>query len=301
MTKREWAFWTIIVFILFLAFDSLSQETVDTAKVNIRIDKPGNLQFKVITKIEFVFSPDSLPPDTIPPEPPDSLEPEIWEGLICKYYELPNIRTMPDFAQHTPKKKMIVREINRSMRERSENYAITFEGMVNVPVTGAYWFVVRGDDGFILYVDGQKIIDENRIQAPIQKDADIDLVEGWRDFRLEFFQGGGGAKLQLWWITPGSLVKLPIPAVNFGYLNIAYNPDHYQYILSWNPNTEDDLSGYKVLHDGSAGWSEVDCKSPFWEFDYLDTGIGLRYFQVFAYDFWQNFSMGSEIVSTWIR
>jgi hypothetical protein len=75
---------------------------------------------------------------------------------------------------------------------------------VVAPTTGTYAFAALADDGVRLWVDGKQLIDAWKGQGPTWYEGSLPLEAGKRyDLKLEYFQGGGGARLQLAWTPPG--------------------------------------------------------------------------------------------------
>jgi hypothetical protein len=64
---------------------------------------------------------------------------------------------------------------------------------------GTYRFTVTSDDGVRLYIDGQKELDEWRMQGSTTFDVDVVLSEGYHKVIMEYFENGGDAIVQLSW------------------------------------------------------------------------------------------------------
>ena len=86
----------------------------------------------------------------------------------------------------------------------TQNYSVRWTGSVVPPKTGQYTFAAGGDDGVRLWIDGAQVIDDwsihqyrERTSPPIQLEAGKPV-----QVKLDFFQGGGGAKCTLKWIPP---------------------------------------------------------------------------------------------------
>ena len=86
--------------------------------------------------------------------------------------------------------------------DRSVNYAVQFDGFVNVASDDFYQFVVNSDDGAVLEIDDEVVIDNDGNHAPQVIAGHIPLRRGLHKFRLRYFQGEGGSSLGVSW--PGS-------------------------------------------------------------------------------------------------
>ena len=93
------------------------------------------------------------------------------------------------------------------------NWSATWTGKIQPLSTGKYTFYTNTDDGVRLTVNGQKIIDNWTYHAPTddQGTVSMTLIAGRRyTFKLEFFQGGGGSVMHLYWSAPG-ISKTVVP------------------------------------------------------------------------------------------
>ncbi|NBX17620.1 MAG: hypothetical protein EBR09_09665 [Proteobacteria bacterium] len=71
------------------------------------------------------------------------------------------------------------------------------------PLTGAYKFKIHSDDGAILFIDNQKIIEHDGQHPPSAKEGTVTLTAGSHTFRILYFQGPATfIALQLFWTPP---------------------------------------------------------------------------------------------------
>lgn len=66
---------------------------------------------------------------------------------------------------------------------------------LTTPSTGFYTVLLTVDDGARVYLDGERILDTWREQPPTRYSATVYLEAGPHDWRVEYFQGAGGAQL----------------------------------------------------------------------------------------------------------
>ena len=79
-----------------------------------------------------------------------------------------------------------------------------WSGEIVAPVAGEYTLGVRGDDGFRLFVNDQKVIDDWTVHAPETRNYTVTLTAGQAlPIRLEYFQAEQGAEVSLQWKQPG--------------------------------------------------------------------------------------------------
>ena len=87
----------------------------------------------------------------------------------------------------------------------NDNFAARWTGTLIAPATGTYTFWTTTDDGVRLWIGGATLINKWQPQSPTTWSATLNLVAGQRYlFRMDYFEGGGGAEAKLEWQVPGS-------------------------------------------------------------------------------------------------
>lgn len=97
--------------------------------------------------------------------------------------------------------------------ERDERFAVTLEGWLRVPADGLYEFALSSDDGSVLWIDGQKGVDNDGYHGPDAKQGVAALRAGLHRVKVVMFQGTGAKTLSLGWRPTGALAFAPIPAM----------------------------------------------------------------------------------------
>jgi hexosaminidase len=82
---------------------------------------------------------------------------------------------------------------------RSSGYGISFDGFLSVPADGYYRFAVESDDGSILEIDDEVVVDNDGNHASRIVTGHIPLRHGLHRFKLGYFQADGGATLRVGW------------------------------------------------------------------------------------------------------
>jgi autotransporter-associated beta strand protein len=80
-------------------------------------------------------------------------------------------------------------------------------GTSPVPVN----FATTSDDGSMLYIDGNAVVNNNNFQPPTKATGLASLTPGLHAIDVEFYQGGGGASLDVQWDTSGGTNFVDIP------------------------------------------------------------------------------------------
>ena len=92
------------------------------------------------------------------------------------------------------------------------NFACLFEGNLEIEEDGYYIFVLSSDDGAKLYLDDKLLIDLDGLHGMGNGNTYIvPLEKGFYPIRVAYFQGEGGAGLNLLYLTPNTMRPKPIP------------------------------------------------------------------------------------------
>ncbi len=85
----------------------------------------------------------------------------------------------------------------------TEHVALTFEGYFEVPADDVYRFVLASDDGSALWIDDQRVIDNDGLHGVLEKTGHAALAKGLHWIEVEWFNKTGGAELDLGWAALG--------------------------------------------------------------------------------------------------
>jgi glucose/arabinose dehydrogenase len=144
-------------------------------------------------------------------EPDNVLSPSA--GLNFNYYE-GSWSTLPDFNTSSPLKTGTTSTPDLSARNRTEDYAFTFSGYIDVPSDGLYHFYTNSDDGSKLFIGNLLIVNNDGLHGAQEKSGAIGLKKGKHPVTIQFFQHLGGAVLSVSYDGPG-IAKQSIPSTAF--------------------------------------------------------------------------------------
>ena len=117
----------------------------------------------------------------------------------------------------------------------ADHFSIRWTGVIKPLQTGSYVFDVRGDDGFRLWVNNQKIIDLWSDHAATIQEATLNLNAGQLyPVRLEFYEDAGLAEITFGWNSGESAFKEAADA--------AANSDVAIVCVGFNSNLESEGS-----------------------------------------------------------
>lgn len=133
------------------------------------------------------------------------------QGITGNVFELPaNTKKLPDLDAMTPVAKVVVSNLDiperawssgfPGVRDLVEWFAISFRGRLIVEEGGQCSFKLTSDDGANLYLDGQKLIDNDGLHPTRSRTGSAHLTAGEHDFRVDYYQGPRyHITLQLYW------------------------------------------------------------------------------------------------------
>jgi mono/diheme cytochrome c family protein len=138
-------------------------------------------------------------------------------GLQFSYYE-GSWSKVPDFDKLTPKVEGEAKGFDLSAVAKKDgkkptgNFGVRFRGLIEVARPGRYHFWTHSDDGSVLRIDGEVVVDNDGIHAPQEKAGTVELTKGRHAIEVGFVQGPGGYELAVRWQPPGAKERSPIPA-----------------------------------------------------------------------------------------
>lgn len=152
--------------------------------------------------------------EAITKKPPESAlnisAEELAPGLIAKYYY--SIECIGDpFLSRVENDAVSFVYHDETKKPYRSPFGIEWEGYLSVKQKGAYQFATNSDDGSVVYLDGNMIVDNDDIHAARYISAVVPLEAGFHRIRIRYFDGGGGAVMEFFWRPPGEKESL-VPA-----------------------------------------------------------------------------------------
>lgn len=135
----------------------------------------------------------------------------------------------------TPEKEYFDTKISHSWlysrnaeKQPETNFSIRWSGVLAPTVSDEYSFEVSGDDGYRLYINGKQVINEWRSEQYRRTKYSCPLEAGKQyDIRLDYFQAGGDARVNMVWEQQHAktnpliekLNKADLVVASFGYFD----------------------------------------------------------------------------------
>ena len=192
---------------------------------------------------------ENMPPVTIPTE--NLRAPGGEQGLAVQYYaginfDTPKGREIDPIVDHDWPGPPLAGPPGGL--DGVNNFSARWEGFIVAPETGEYEIGVEGDDGFRLFLDGKKVVEDWNQSAARYKNTMIRLEKGQRvPLKLEFFQGGGDRVVRLAWRTPSDIRKIEAMKNDVDLSYETYLPEGADWFDFWS--NEDFKGGRTVTRD----------------------------------------------------
>ena len=90
-----------------------------------------------------------------------------------------------------------------------ETFSVEWNGKIKIERKGNHTFETISDDGSLLYIDDQLVVDNGRGGAARSKTGSIHLEAGYHSIKIKYFQNRGVKEHKVNWKPPGKS-KQPI-------------------------------------------------------------------------------------------
>jgi hypothetical protein len=131
-------------------------------------------------------------------------------GTNYKYYEGTMTRTA-HIAKGTLVEQGVMPEPTIANARLTDHYGYIFEGYVNVPADGIWEFMTKTDDGSVMYVDGQLVVDNDGGHAEVMASGRIALAKGFHKYQILYFEDYEGEAFSWGWKAPGQTEFTAVP------------------------------------------------------------------------------------------
>ncbi|MGL4852802.1 MAG: GH92 family glycosyl hydrolase [Phocaeicola sp.] len=133
-------------------------------------------------------------------------------GTSYSYYE-GLYQKVADIEKSPLIEKGILGEPSIAGAKQKDHFAFIFSGLIQVPEDGIYTFQTRSDDGSILLINDEKVVDNDGSHAAIPATGRVALKKGFHSYKLYYFEDYEGEHLSWSWQTPSDSKLAPIPAI----------------------------------------------------------------------------------------
>ena len=134
----------------------------------------------------------------------------LQKGLSYQYFESEKMN-MSVLKENAAVKQGVADMVSINVKQRKEKYGLVFEGYIKIEKTAGYTFFTTSDDGSILEIDGQLIVNNDGNHGFEEKEGKCFLEKGYHMIKLSYFDSGGGNNL-LFSYQPIGQTKTEVPA-----------------------------------------------------------------------------------------
>ena len=129
----------------------------------------------------------------------------MLNGLSCNYFKGASYIKPNTDSTFTTTGFYVPKEIN------APSFALIYQGYIRVPETGIYSFYLTCDDGGILKINNELVVDNDGLHSALEKSGQAALGKGLHPIVLKFIEGGGGYRLTLKYSKDGApLQDIPV-------------------------------------------------------------------------------------------
>lgn len=131
------------------------------------------------------------------PLSPILLESKLQKGLKYDYYVLDEVLlTTKDLYKLEIDTSGVVEEIKYPDWEMPQLFGLIFRGYIKVKKTGVYSFYTNTNDGSMLYIHNQEVVNNDGPHGERERTGQIALDVGYHPIKVEYKQIGGGKHLE---------------------------------------------------------------------------------------------------------
>lgn len=93
----------------------------------------------------------------------------------------------------------------------NDHFGFEFEGLINIEQAGTYTFELGSDDGSVLWINDEIVVNHDGDHSHTVKSGNKDLEVGQHLIKVRYFEIGGGESLELKYSGPGITNLISIP------------------------------------------------------------------------------------------
>ena len=135
----------------------------------------------------------------------------VQNGTSYKYFE-GTFQKVADMEKTPLVESGIMPEPSIKGARQEDHFGYIFSGLINVPEDGVYTFQTRSDDGSVLYIDHELVVNNDGSHAAIPATGFIALKKGVHPYMLYYFEDYEGEHLSWAWKLPSAKELAPVPA-----------------------------------------------------------------------------------------
>ena len=129
---------------------------------------------------------------------------DVPRGLNYSYYEAVNMTSLTQIQSLAPAKTGVSSFFDISVRDRSENMVLRWQGKINITTAATWTFYANSDDGSTLAIDGSQIVANDTDGNQHEKSGTKALTVGWHDIDVKWRKHtNANSRLTISYARPG--------------------------------------------------------------------------------------------------
>jgi len=131
-------------------------------------------------------------------------------GIAYKYFE-PTGKIDINSVKGNVTGTGITDVLSNKIKKRTDRFAVEFSGYIKIDKDAIYNFFTDSDDGSMLYIDDEEVVNNDGDHANVEKSGKAALKKGLHKIKVLYFDSGGGNSLKVSYQSDDQTKKL-IPA-----------------------------------------------------------------------------------------
>ena len=147
------------------------------------------------------------------------------------------IRTLGTVTDTTPQSSIGITAGNQN------DFGQIYRGFITLPESGEYNFRTRSDDGSVLLIGGEEIVNNDALQAPTTVTGQVTLEAGVYPIEIQYFERGGGQALSAEFSLPSAPATFnSIGSATLSTVSDFCDPLHPNFVASTTTDANGDYS-----------------------------------------------------------
>lgn len=144
-------------------------------------------------------------------------------GLRTEYFERPMSNDGVPDSDHAATRVFVSPQVRLCNGHREDDFALHFAGEIEIPTTGDYVFYIGSDDGSMLSIDDQVVIDNGGPHSFSFKQHRMHLDAGWHPIKVRYWEITIDNDLRLDWKGP-DFAREEVPAARLAHSSLRLDP-----------------------------------------------------------------------------
>ncbi len=119
----------------------------------------------------------------------------LQPGVAYTYFETKGKQNLATLPGLTPTITGITQDISVAVKKRESEFSLLFDGYLKIEKDGIYHFTTRSDDGSILYIDDEEVVNNDGDHGSVEAAGKAALKKGYHKIRVAYYDGSGGNEL----------------------------------------------------------------------------------------------------------